>query len=162
MQLELLVHPRADVVDGGTGSPEYPSKDGNPVPEEVPHLSLLSGTRRFVGLKNLGDSRGVSLPGSLLLLQPALPGGGQAVELGPPILLRETPLGLDPALALNAMEGLIQGASCRSTTTSDRSLRVREIKKSCLGPSTEVLRITRSTVPGNSPRSLRVIDYLII
>src|SRR5215210_736747 len=61
------------------------------------------------GLQDLGDGRDVAPPGRDLGLQGAAPLVGEAIELGAAVVLGEAPFGFDPALALQAVEGLVQG-----------------------------------------------------
>src|SRR6185436_7770643 len=61
-------------------------------------------------LHHQGDRRGQALPLGGLLLQGAASGPGERVVLGPPIVLALTPLGLDPAVLLELVQGRIERA----------------------------------------------------
>src|SRR5205823_14643161 len=72
--------------------------------------SWLFTSRHFTsrGLQNKTDGRGEPLPVGLFSLQILAPRRRQRIELRPAIVVRLTPLGLDPSALLKAMEGGIE------------------------------------------------------
>src|SRR5688500_14899056 len=62
------------------------------------------------GGEDLRHGRGVAGPRARLGAELGAAASGEAVVLGAPVVLREPPLGLDPAALLQAVEGGVEGA----------------------------------------------------
>src|SRR5688572_3010786 len=66
--------------------------------------------RRLCGLEHAGDCSRVALPGGELGAELGASPRGQLIELGLAVVLRDAPLALDPARALEAVERRVERA----------------------------------------------------